>query len=173
MLTLALLRHAKSSWDDPSLGDFDRPLNTRGLKNAPEAGMALRELGLRPDLILCSSANRTRATLDLALPELRGPAPKIHYEEALYHASAGQLLDRLRLIGDGPSNVLLVGHNPGLHALAITLAGTGKSADLSLMQERYPTAAIAYLTFEAPRWRDIGPAKGRLEDFWTPRRLRE
>ena len=71
MLTLALLRHAKSSWDNPALSDFDRPLNSRGQKNAPEAGMALRELGFKPDLILCSPSKRTRETLDLALPQLK------------------------------------------------------------------------------------------------------
>ena len=173
MLTLALLRHAKSSWDNPNSSDFDRPLNPRGQKNAPEAGMALRELGARPDLILCSPAKRTRETLDLVLPHLKGPAPTIQFEEALYHASAGQMLDRLRQTKDSAAAVLLVGHNPGLHALALTLAGSGAAADLALLSERYPTSAIALIRFDVVKWRELAAAKGHLMDFWTPRRLRE
>jgi phosphohistidine phosphatase len=172
MLTLALLRHAKSAWDNPALGDFDRPLNARGQKNAPEAGMALRELGFRPDLILCSPAKRTRETLALVVPELRGEAPKIAFEDALYHASASHMLDRLHQLS-GARTVLLVGHNPGIHALALTLAGRGDGADMALLSDRYPTSGIVLLTFEAANWRDIAAAKGHLLTFWTPRRLRD
>ena len=88
MLTLSLLRHAKSSWSNPTLPDRDRPLATRGVTDAPLMGKAMAERGIDPELVLCSSARRTRDTLALVLPELR-VEPKVVYEDALYHASAG------------------------------------------------------------------------------------
>ena len=124
MLTLALLRHAKSSWSNPTLQDRDRPLATRGVADAPLMGKAMAERGIDPELVLCSSARRTRDTLDLVLPELR-VEPKVVYEDALYHASTKEMLDMLRGVQPGANRVMLVGHNPEIHAFALDLVGAG------------------------------------------------
>src|SRR5512145_290445 len=115
MLTLALLRHAKSSWSDATALDRDRPLAARGLADAPLMGKALAERGIDPELVLCSSARRSRDTLDLVLPNLR-VEPKVVYEDALYHASAEEMLGMLHGIEPGASRVLLVGHNPEIQS---------------------------------------------------------
>src|SRR5690242_2888272 len=96
MLTLSLLRHAKSNWDDATLDDFDRPLSKRGANAAPEMGRAIRELKLKPDLVLCSAAVRTRATVALVLLELGPPPPEVRYDEALYLASPKEMLSHIR-----------------------------------------------------------------------------
>lgn len=170
MLTLVLLRHAKSSWADPGQRDFDRPLNDRGRKAAPTAGKALHDLGFHPDLVACSASRRTRATLDLVLPQLKGPAPATEFNEALYHASIEGLLSYLHAIKDGPRNVLLVGHNPGLHGLALTLYGSGTHETLVLLRNHFPTAAFACFTFAGTSWKDIGTGNGHMTAFVTPKR---
>ena len=124
MRTLTLFRHAKSSWAEPGLPDFDRPLAPRGEDAAPLMAAFLVERGLAPDLVLCSSARRTRETLDLALPAFR-PAPKIAYDETLYHAPAPVMIGQIRQTPDEVRNLMILGHNPGLQALAIDLVGAG------------------------------------------------
>lgn len=171
MLTLTILRHAKSSWDDPAEDDFDRPLNARGRKTAPEAGEMLRSLQIAPDLILCSPAKRTRETLDLALPAIGGgKTPKITYDERLYLATAPALLDCLRDTGRDTASIVLIGHNPGLHSLALALAGKGEPELLAEMSEKFPTAAIAVLSFDGREWRKVTAGSGRLQAFWTPKK---
>ena len=169
MLKLVILRHAKSSWDDPAEDDFDRPLNARGRKAAPEAGEMLRAMKIAPDLILCSPAKRTRETLDLALPEIvSAKKPKITYDERLYLATAPALLECLRDTGHDAASIVLIGHNPGLHSLAVALAGTGEQELLAEMSEKFPTAAIAVLSFDGSEWRKVTPGSGQLQAFWTP-----
>jgi phosphohistidine phosphatase len=172
VLTLLLLRHAKSTWDDPELEDYDRGLATRGLKAAPRMGRYIATQHLKPDLVLCSGAVRTRATLALVLPELGSPPPRIRYDNALYLAGPDVLLDAIGKAGTSP-RVMLVGHNPGIHALALALTGGGDKAALAELATRYPTAALAVLTFPAAAWKDVAPATGRLERFVTPRGLKE
>lgn len=173
MLTLTLLRHAKSSWDNPGHDDFSRPLNARGLQAAPEAGRALRELGIVPELVFCSPAQRTRETFRLALPEMHLAAvPKIVFDDTLYLAPPGQMLDQLRKVDTNHASVLLIGHNPGMHNLAEALAGPGAPSTQALnerLAEKFPTAAFAIFTFNKKSWRDIGPRTGRLTAFWTPK----
>src|ERR1700751_2302219 len=111
MLTLSLLRHAKSSWKTPSLPDQDRPLATRGVNDAPLMGKAMAERGIEPDLLLCSSARRTRDTLALVLPELK-IEPKVVYEDRLYHPRAAELLQRVREIPPGGTRAMTGGNNP-------------------------------------------------------------
>ncbi|MEQ1718319.1 MAG: histidine phosphatase family protein [Hyphomicrobium sp.] len=168
MLTLALLRHAKSSWDDPADDDFARPLNARGLATAPLAGRALAGLGVKPSLVVCSPAKRTRETLDLALAAMGlDTQPTIMLDDRLYLASATTLIEVVR---DSPKEhacVLLIGHNPGLHDTAVTLAGAGETALIETLQNRFPTAALAVLTFGRTRWRDIRTGDGRLDAFVT------
>ncbi|MFN0219773.1 MAG: SixA phosphatase family protein [Hyphomicrobium sp.] len=171
MLTLALLRHAKSSWEEPGLDDFDRPLNARGEATAPLMGAALGNLGFDPDLVICSPSQRTRQTLDRASPMFVRGKPRIVFDERLYLASAGDLLGIVRETAPGPTYVLVIGHNPGLHTLAVNLAGTGSAAELGRMTDKFPTAALALLTFEATKWSDISPGDGRLETFITPKSL--
>ena len=108
MLTLSLLRHAKSSWDDVDLDDFERPLSKRGATAAPEMGRAIRELNLKPDLVLCSSAVRTRATVALVLLELGPPAPEVRYEDGLYLATPKEMLTEIREVESSVNNVLIV-----------------------------------------------------------------
>ena len=171
MLTLTLLRHAKSAWDDPGLDDFERGLAPRGIKTAPEVGKYLKRHKLVPSLVICSGAVRTRATLALILPELGAPAPEIRFDDALYLAHTAALADVVRNIADGPQNVLLIGHNPGIHALALELSGGGNRKALAELATKFPTAALAVLTFEATHLHDIRAGSGRLEEFVTPRKI--
>lgn len=173
MLTLSLLRHAKSSWDNPAQDDYERGLAPRGLKAAPAIGKYLRKSKLKPDLILCSGAVRTRATLALILPEAGAPAPEIRYDDALYLASPITMLDMVRRLSKGPKHVMIVAHNPGLHALALELTGMGEREDLAELATKFPTAALAVLGFPVAAWKDIRPGTGRLERFVTPKGLRD
>jgi phosphohistidine phosphatase len=172
-LTLSLLRHAKSAWGDIGAEDVDRGLAERGIEAAPRMGRAMRKLGLKPDLILCSAAIRTRATLTLVLPELRLEDPEIRYEDALYLASPVTLHDTLKSLPDRAGHVLVIGHNPGLHALALALAGSGDKGALADLSAKFPTAALAVLTFETDSWRKIRTGQGRLRHFVTPRSLKD
>lgn len=167
MARLYIFRHAKSSWKTDGLDDFHRPINARGRKAAPAMGRYMQQHGIQPDLILCSAAVRARETLALILTALDGE-PTIEIEEGLYLASAGTLLERLRRLGDGPDSVMVIGHNPGLHDLALSLAAPGEQ---QVPAAKYPTAALTELVFEGPDWRDVGPGTGNLVRFVTPRSL--
>ena len=160
MLTLSLLRHAKSSWKNPSLPDRERPLSTRGVADAPVMGRAMTERGIDPELVLCSSARRTVDTLALVLPELK-VEPKVLYEDALYHASPAEMLDMLRGLQPGSRHVMIVGHNPGLEELVLQL--TGERQDL-------PTAALAQIVLPIDQWRDLKlSTRGTLLGHWRPK----
>jgi phosphohistidine phosphatase len=170
MLSLMLLRHAKSSWDDPARKDFDRPLTARGKLAAARMGAYMARQGLAPDLIVSSSAVRARQTLALVLPHL-GDKPRTEFAEGLYLATPAALLSRLRKVGAAADSVMIVGHNPGMHSLAVTLSGSGDAGSLKALAAKFPTAALAVITFEARNWSRIGPATGRLAEFMTPKRL--
>ncbi len=180
MLSLILLRHAKSSWDTPGLDDFDRPLNARGAAAAPVMGAALVAFELHPQLILCSPSQRTRETLALIAPVLASPnlpPPRIVFEDQLYLASSADLLARVQSIpqdprpvgASEPQAVMIIGHNPGLHDLALLLTGTGDARSLIRLQDKFPTAALVELVFEAKSWRDVQPAAGLLAHYTTPK----
>ena len=170
MLTLTLLRHAKSSWDDPSLSDIDRPLNGRGRAAAPVMGALMRREGLRPDHVLCSPSARTRQTLDLVRAELKklGPA---ELRESLYHATPVTLLRAIHGAPETARHLLLVGHNPGLQQLAVWLTGGGPAAKRRGLAEKLPTGSLVVLTFEVTRWLDVKPGSGHLRLFARPREL--
>ncbi len=170
MLTLILLRHAKSSWDDSSLDDFDRPLARRGEAAAPRMGAYMKAQGLAPDLILCSSAVRARQTLDLVLPQLPGK-PEVRHEKGLYLAPPDALLARIRKIDPKMRQVMVVGHDPGMHMLAVELSGSGEPARLEALARKFPTAALAVIRFKGRVWSNVGPAKGALELFVSPKML--
>ena len=170
MLTLSLLRHAKSSWDDGSLEDFERPLAKRGESAAPRMGAFMAEQGLAPQLILCSPAVRARQTLDLVLPHLAG-GPTVVYEDNFYLAAPSVLLARLRKIEGKISHVMIVGHDPGMQGLAMELAGAGEAGMLQALAAKFPTAGLAVIRFKARSWAKVGRGTGRLELFATPKTL--
>ena len=170
MLRLLLLRHAKSSWDDEDLDDHERPLSRRGAKDAPLIGRFMAAHDLKPDLVLCSDAVRARATLTLVMSAKAGAAPRIMFEAGLYLAPPDRIRARLSGIDDA-ATVLVVGHNPGLHALALSLVGEGAKKDLALLATGFPTACLAVIEFAAGSWRDIAPATGRLQVIASPKRM--
>jgi phosphohistidine phosphatase len=166
MNRLLLLRHAKSSWDDPSLADRDRPLAPRGRRAAERMAEHLRSDVPHPDLVLCSPALRTRETLDRMLKAF-GDA-EVVVDDELYGAGDDELLERLRAVDDRFETVAVIGHNPGIHELAIALAGSGPERDR--MEAKFPTGALAVLVVDGP-WRELVPGDGWLEEFVTPKDL--
>jgi phosphohistidine phosphatase len=163
MKTLYLLRHAKSSWGDPTLSDFDRPLNKRGLKAAQLMGNHMRKQKIRPDLVLSSPAKRNRQTLETLLEHAR-LEPKTRFDERLYAAGSTDLLNVLRKADDRAESVLVVAHNPGLQDLLEVL--TGKL-------ETMPTAALARIQLDLDSWSEIRERAGRLDWVLRPKELKK
>jgi phosphohistidine phosphatase len=174
MHQLLLLRHAKSSRDDPSLPDRERPLNKRGRRAAGAMRQAMQELGLNPDLVLVSPAKRTQETL--ARLEPWDETPLIDSLDALYLASARQLLAVLRGVAETVRSVLLIGHNPGMHDLAKLLVGARSMAHPDEAAGRlaagFPTSALAEFAI-AGTWQQLDTGGGRLLRFIAPRDLPE
>lgn len=166
--TVYLLRHAKSSWSDPALPDQERPLAPRGRRDAKRIGEHLLRLRIEPELVLCSTAARTRETLELVRPALAGTAT-VRLEADLYAASADTLLERLRAVPEEVASVMLVGHNPGLQDLALALASTG--AELARLEAKFPTAALATLTLPRATWRRLSPGGAVLSAYVVPKQL--
>lgn len=162
---IVLLRHAKAEWSDGT--DHDRPLAERGRHDAPAAGQKLAQTGITFDLALCSSAVRTRETWKLAVQELPH-RPKTTYEERLYEASLGELIALVNETSDEVKNLLVIGHNPGMHALADALAGSAQGDVLTRMNRSgFPTSGIAVVSFTGS-WKSVEHGVGTLLDFWTP-----
>jgi len=170
MLILHLLRHAKSSWDEPAVDDFDRPLAKRGTKAGRLVATYLAEHEIRPDLVLCSTARRTRETLGLVAPAF-GRDTRTQIDDAFYLASAEQLLRSLRAVAPGPRHVLVIGHNPGLHELALDLAPDDDDPQRQAMAAKFPTAALAGFEIKAAHWAALRPGENRLLRFVTPAML--
>ena len=172
MHQLLLLRHAKSSHDDAALSDHARPLNERGRLAAAAMGRAARELGLAPDLVLVSSSRRTLQTLEALGPW--ADTPLVEPMDAVYLATAPALLQVLRGVAETVRSVLLVGHNPGLHELALLLVGAHGMARLDSTTQRlaesYPTGALAEFSVAGP-WRGLGGGGEQLVRFLSPREL--
>jgi phosphohistidine phosphatase len=157
---LLLLRHAKSSWDDPTLDDHERPLAPRGLKATKRLSRWIEAYGVAPDLVLCSTATRAQETLARVAASLG--SPPVHVEDRLYHASVEGLLARIGLVGNEIETLLVVGHNPGLEELCSVL--TGSPATM-------PTGALATLVGEVERWADLAPGRLSLESLVIAREL--
>lgn len=164
-----LLRHAKSSWDDPGLPDHDRPLAPRGVRDAKRMAGHLRDGHLAPDLVICSSARRTVDTLEPLRPAL--PDATILVEDGVYAASESQLLDRLRRIPDGVGSAMLIGHNPGLQDLAVSLAGKGDRGLRQRLEAKFPTAALTILALQDGAWSSLEVGAAELVGFVTPKEL--
>jgi phosphohistidine phosphatase len=167
---LVLLRHAKSAW--PDLPDHDRPLAGRGRGDAPAIGRWLRETGCVPDLVWCSTASRAAQTWQLAAAEL-GADPPVSYQPRLYRATGGELADLIREAPAATATLLLVGHNPGIQELALTLAATDGDPAGALVRAaaKFPTAAVAVLEFDGG-WPELSAGGARLVGFVVPRELR-
>jgi phosphohistidine phosphatase len=161
---LYLLRHAKSDWGDPGLPDHARPLSPRGERAARDIAAHLRRRHVAPVLSLCSSALRARQTLDAL-----SVGGEVLYEDGLYGATAGQLLERLRLVPETTPSVMLVGHNPGIQELAVLLAGKGKTALRATLAEKLPTGALVTLVFHIP-WAELAERTAELSGFAVPPR---
>jgi phosphohistidine phosphatase len=167
-MRLWLLRHAKSSWADPSARDEDRALAPRGERAAARMCDHLGKLAIRPELALCSSALRTRQTLARVLPALGG-ALEVRIEQTMYTFDADELLERLGEVSPGVSSVLLVGHNPALQDLAVRLADRGDRLDELAL--KFPTGALAEIEFESGSWHALAERPGELTRFVVPREL--
>lgn len=167
MKRLYLLRHAKSSWDDPSLDDHDRPLARRGRRAAELIAEHLQRERIAPSLVLCSSALRTRETLERVLPEL-DPA-SVRVERRLYGASAEELLARLREVPGGVGSVMLVGHQPAIQELALRLAGEG--SELDRVRRKFPPAALATLVVSGD-WSGLDWGAAELAAYVRPKELK-
>jgi phosphohistidine phosphatase len=164
MKTLLLMRHAKSSWKEPNLQDHERPLNKRGLKDAPMMAELLCEKELIPQKILSSSAKRAESTAEI-LAKACHFTNDITYLNAFYMAEPETYLNKLREMPDELERVMIIGHNPGLEGLLQILSG---------QVESLPTAAIAHLVLPINRWQDLNEnIEGNLVEFWCPRDFKE
>jgi phosphohistidine phosphatase len=171
MHQLLLLRHAKSSWDDASLPDRERSLNKRGRRAAAAMREAMRGLGLAPDVILVSSARRTRETLEALEPW--DDTPLVEPMEVLYLATAAQLFGVVRDQGETIRSIMLIGHNPGMYEFGVSLAGrTSLSDPTNRLLAGFPTGALAEFAIASP-WRQLSAGGGQLVRFLTPRDLRD
>ncbi len=173
--TLLLMRHAKSSWNDPTLSDFDRRLNKRGKNAAPRVGIHIREMDVTPDHVLCSAAQRARETW-VSVQEVLGDEINVKLMKSLYLASPSQLLRAIHAVPSPVARLLVIAHNPGIQELAVRLEGDPKDARTralsNQMRTKFPTAALAILTVDADSWSDVAYGQAQLEDFVQPRELR-
>jgi phosphohistidine phosphatase len=169
VIRLYLLRHAKSSWDDPALADRERPLAPRGRAALRLMAGHLAREGIVPELVLCSPAQRAQETLE-GIAAAIGDGADVETEEELYGASADDLLERLQKIPATVSSVMLIGHNPALVELAARLAGDDGEG-LERLERKYPTGALATLSFDEG-WVRLAPGTGRLVEFVRPKDLR-
>lgn len=165
MKTLLLLRHAKSSRDDPSLTDHDRPLAKRGKRASRKIGQLLDREGLWPERILSSTATRAAGTIRRVLKASEQDdacADRVEFHSALYTFDAGKLADVVRDLGGPEASLMIVGHNPALENLLGFLVGEYR---------RFPTAALARVRLDVGGWRELDGGRGRLDGLWLPREL--
>ena len=172
MRQLLLMRHAKSSWDDPKMPDHARPLNARGRQAAAAMRRAMQDLGLEPDIVLVSSARRTLQTMEALEPWQ--DTPLIEPMDGLYLVSAQQMLQVLHRVAETARSVLMLAHNPGLHDLALLLAGPQALAQgtpaARALAEGYPTGALAEFSVAGP-WGTLDEGGAQLLRFLRPRDL--
>jgi phosphohistidine phosphatase len=170
MHQLLLLRHAKSSWDASGIPDRDRPLNARGRRSAATMRQAMREFGLIPDLVLVSTAKRTMETMSALEPW--DDTPLVEPLDDLYLASEARLFETLQAVAETVRTVLLIGHNPGMHELAVALTDPRGSPEKLLrgVRDGFPTGALAEFSVTGP-WQRLAAGGGRLMRFLTPRML--
>lgn len=168
MKTILLLRHAKSSWKDSTLADFDRPLNKRGREATKQISDYLAREKWLPSQVLCSPAKRTRETLD-GIQDAFGEAVPVRFEKGIYMADAPVLLRRLRRLSDSLGSVMVIGHNPGLEHFALMLTDAEDTPLRRQMAAKFPTGTLAAIGCDIDHWTDLKPACGSLEAFVRPR----
>jgi phosphohistidine phosphatase len=172
MRQLLLLRHAKSSWEERDIPDHERPLNRRGLAAAAAMRTAMQGLGLAPDVVLVSTSRRTVQTLEALEPW--ADTPLVDRLDSLYLASAPAMLKVIQEVGAMARSVLVVGHNPGVHDLAMLLVGAQAASfdnpDIRRLAEGFPSGALAEFTVTVP-WQALDEGGGRLARFLCPRDL--
>ena len=176
MKTITLMRHAKSSWLAASPGgaaplDKARILALRGERDAPRMARWMAANGIRPQLIMCSTAQRTRETLALVANTILAEGGATTFRDELYLAEASNLMELLRRLPDRIGHAMLLGHDPGMHDLAQMLSGGGDIALRRLLSLKFPTAGAAVIDFATERWRDVAPGTGTLRHFMAPKRL--
>ncbi|MDO5606335.1 MAG: histidine phosphatase family protein [Paracoccus sp. (in: a-proteobacteria)] len=157
---LILTRHAKSAWDDPTLEDFDRPLNARGRRSARELGDFMASRGYEPEEVICSPARRTRETWEYVVGAPLEVRPILRFEEGLFHARPEAMLNLLKTATQ--PTVMMIGHNPGIADFAASLPA---HPPLDPDFRRYPTAATLVVDFQIDDWADLRPGEGSLRDF--------
>lgn len=170
---LTLMRHAKSSWEDYALSDFDRPLAPRGKKAAPKMGQYLYEQYLVPDLVLCSSANRTRETLARVQTTLPGDY-EIQFDRSIYSAGMGDgILNLLSGVASDVNHVLVVGHNPSMQEMALNLTNwqISNQDHLHHLQRKFSTGGVASMVFGIESWSEVAGGRGELTHFMVPKML--
>ena len=171
MKTLTLLRHAKSGWDDPVARDFDRALNPRGMRGAKTVGVHMRHIGLAFDAVVSSPAVRCVDTLD-GVWEGYGRTMHPKWDRRIYLASCVTLLDVVHDQPDDVNRLLMCGHNPGLEDMILMLVPDNAEEGLrDDVEEKFPTASIAEMTFDVAHWADVASGKGHLTRFIRPRDL--
>lgn len=165
-----LFRHAKSSWDDPTLEDMARPLAPRGQRACEVMRDYMHFADVHPDLILCSSAVRTRQTLEAVLPAV-GEDITVKYDRGLYLGGVVALTKRLRRVPDEVTSVMMLGHNPTLQALAVSLTNGGDAKAIARLEAKFPTAGLATLVLNHDHWQGLAPRSCELHSFIVPRDL--
>ncbi len=170
MARLLLLRHAKSSWDDAGLSDFDRPLNLRGRAAAPLMGRHMADHALIPDRVLCSSSRRTRDTFAAILPWMRGDF-ETQFLRQIYECPGGTYAPVIRRHGGAARTLMLIGHNPVIQDTALSLIGRGNPDLTGAIGAKYPTAGLAVIDFDGEDWSALEPQSGRIVAFFRPREL--
>ncbi|MBK6679775.1 MAG: histidine phosphatase family protein [Ignavibacteriales bacterium] len=164
MKTIYLVRHAKSDWDDPSIRDFDRPLNKRGKNNAPAMGKLLKQQGIIPELVITSTAMRAKTTAELVTAEIGIKPDKMVYEKELYLASAQEIFLLIKETPPEYNSVMIVAHNPGITELLNRLTGGNNFV------ANIPTCGVAELQFEG-EWNKLASGKCLLEKFLVPKEV--
>lgn len=162
MKTLYLVRHAKSSWDDPFMDDFDRPLNSRGRSDAPRMGKRLKERDPHPDMLISSPSERALSTCVIIAEKIGYSLNNIHTDSRLYHASEEQLLSIVRGFNDANDEIMIVGHNPGLTDFANRLSHEP-------VTDNVPTCGIIGMRLPVSSWKDAGWGKGAVVFFDYPK----
>jgi phosphohistidine phosphatase len=175
VLKLIIMRHAKSSWTDKKLDDFDRPLSRRGKEAAPVMGRALADKNCIPELILCSPARRTRETLKL-FADAMGVRPPVAYEDQLYSFGNGDSYLNAIAAQKTVSPLMVIGHNPSVQNLSLRLIESQDGPIANRIRRKFPTAAAAIIAFPIEDWRQIQSkrdVRGEIELFLTPKMLRD
>ncbi|GJM00314.1 MAG: phosphoglycerate mutase [Methyloligella sp.] len=168
MLDLYILRHAKSSWSDETLDDFDRPLNKRGKQNAILMGRYLRDAKLSPDMVLCSKAKRCKQTLKRLLAEDFCVDQQV-FSNKLYLASSNELISVIKKTPNLIRSLMIIGHNPGLESLLDLLIKDKTSSDYLLIASKFPTCAFVHIQIDTDCWTKLAPNSGTLYCTVTPK----